>query len=415
MWHWMKHWRDWAMNELWTPHRLASQASALYFRCEKAGLTLENQPIPWNAEAVLVEALLRLPLNARRKSDYTLRLPGQAPLGAESLKRDEGSDRHRLFFRFPPPPATTHAELLWQHHTLGRVELPVLTPDEFNRELRLHLPTVFVQIGTRNVAARTFVSTQCQGLAATAVVRSPSGLIPLLDAGLHVRFRSERTGRTEEVAAPLVASQLVGREALVSVVPTKLPRKIGEWTVSWALGDQVLSTHRLRAISLRAFHESLRVSDTRFLVASPKGDLRVARQLPPRAELARAGPCFLISSCEAGMAGLVRCQVVAQVPGAEQPQAVLDQEVFVTDGPSAVAPGMLEAAELSHVTAFDLRVRDRQLGALPLSPVPQANFNSEGAFKPPPDFSWTNLAEEELNERLSRLIDLTRDPPKGMG
>src|SRR5947209_17375923 len=110
MWHWLKHWRDWAMNELWTPHRLASQASALYFRCEKAGLTLENQPIPWNAEAVLVEALLRLGPNTRRKADFSLRLPGQAPLPPESLKREEGSDRHRLFFRITAPAKTTSAQ-----------------------------------------------------------------------------------------------------------------------------------------------------------------------------------------------------------------------------------------------------------------------------------------------------------------
>src|SRR5262245_790278 len=132
MWHWTKHLRDWLMNEVWTPHRLAAQASALYFRCEKAGLTLENQPIPWNAEAVLVEALLRLPLKARRKTDFSLRLPGRAPFAPESLKRDETVDRHRLFFRLQPVPTqTTYAELLWRHHVLGRVELPVLSADEF--------------------------------------------------------------------------------------------------------------------------------------------------------------------------------------------------------------------------------------------------------------------------------------------
>ena len=33
----------------------------MHYSYEKAGLTLHDQPIPWNAEAVLVEALLRLP------------------------------------------------------------------------------------------------------------------------------------------------------------------------------------------------------------------------------------------------------------------------------------------------------------------------------------------------------------------
>ena len=75
MWHWMRHWRDWVVNEIVTPHRMSSQPQSLYFSCEKAGLTLENQPILWGAESVLVQALLRLPPSARKKGDFSLRLP----------------------------------------------------------------------------------------------------------------------------------------------------------------------------------------------------------------------------------------------------------------------------------------------------------------------------------------------------
>ena len=55
MLHWIKRWRDWAMNDLWPLHRIGTQPQALHFSYEKAGLTLNDQPIPWNAEAVLVE------------------------------------------------------------------------------------------------------------------------------------------------------------------------------------------------------------------------------------------------------------------------------------------------------------------------------------------------------------------------
>ena len=61
MWPWIKRWRDWAMTDLWSMHRIGPQPQALHYSYEKAGLTLHDQPIPWNAEAVLVEALVRLP------------------------------------------------------------------------------------------------------------------------------------------------------------------------------------------------------------------------------------------------------------------------------------------------------------------------------------------------------------------
>ena len=164
MWRWIKHWRDWAMNEIVTPHRIVSQPQALYFSCEKAGLLLQNQPIPWGAESVLVEALLRLPPAARKKADFSLRMPGYDAVPAESIRKDDTSDKHRLFFRFNPPVCSTIGEVYWRHHPLGKIDLPLLTADEFARELRAHLPTVFVDVGGQNVAAQSFVANQCKGL-----------------------------------------------------------------------------------------------------------------------------------------------------------------------------------------------------------------------------------------------------------
>ena len=84
--------------------RIGAQPQALHFSYEKAGLILHDQPIPWNAEAVLVEASLRLPPSAtRRKAEFTLRLPGQPPLPPESLNRLESEPCHRLNFRFFHP------------------------------------------------------------------------------------------------------------------------------------------------------------------------------------------------------------------------------------------------------------------------------------------------------------------------
>src|SRR5438270_9120186 len=115
MWPWIKRWRDWAMHDLWPLHRVNCRPQALHFSYEKAGLTLPDQPVPWNAEAVLVEASLRLPPSAgRRKADFLLRLPGQEPLPADDLRKQEGEDRFRVLFRLPPVAAATKVELLWR-------------------------------------------------------------------------------------------------------------------------------------------------------------------------------------------------------------------------------------------------------------------------------------------------------------
>src|SRR5947209_12357583 len=136
MWPWIKRWRDWAMHDLWPLYRIGPQPQALHYSYEKAGLTLNDQPIPWNAEAVLVEALLRLPATtSRRKADFQLRLPGQDPVPAEQLRRQESDDRYRVTFRLTPPGVTATADLLYRDHTLGQVELPFLSREDFLQNL----------------------------------------------------------------------------------------------------------------------------------------------------------------------------------------------------------------------------------------------------------------------------------------
>jgi hypothetical protein len=78
---------------------------------------------------------------------------------------------------------------------------------------------------------------------------------------------------------------------------------------------------------------------------------------------------------------------------------------LITDGPTPVAPGTAEASDLRHASAFELCVKNKVLHALSLCPAPTAAFNSEGGFKASQEFTWSAAAEEELNERLNKLIE----------
>jgi hypothetical protein len=98
----------------------------------------------------------------------------------------------------------------------------------------------------------------------------------------------------------------------------------------------------------------------------------------------------------------VRTQVAESV--AHSPLLV-EEEVLITDGPTLFAPGTVEASDLGQVNAFELRSKGGQLAVLSLSPAPVAAFTAEGGFKPAHDFPWSPAAEEELTDRLTRLLD----------
>jgi hypothetical protein len=408
MWLWIKHWRDWVMHDLWPMHRIGPQPQALHYSYEKAGLTLHDQPIPWNAEAVLVEAAVRPRVNGPcRKTDFLLRIGRHEPIVPESIRRDDGDDRYRLFFRLPPPGQTVCAELLYRMHVLGQVTLPALSREEFLNKVQLQMPTLFARFGDQSVACQTFVATQCRGLLLSAVVNSPTSLVPLLDLGLHVEFRSERGGPVHRAPARLCSSQLAGKQALITLVPRRLPRRVDAWSATWILGDRPLAAQQIRAISQVAFRHSLRVSDTRFILQRHKQEVDVTRHVPSLTGVTRIGPCFLISSREPGMAGLCKLQVRTQVTGAVRPPLLVEEEVLITDGPTMFAPGTIDATNLSQVNAFELRTRGGILGVLTLCPAPEASFTAEGGFKAAQEFPWSAAAEDELSDRLTRLLEGT--------
>ena len=405
MWLFNKRWHAWAMNKIRSLLHAGPHSQALHVSYEKAGLILHDSVIPWNADAVLIEAALHLPNSARRKTDFTIRLPDRTPAQAESLRPEDGGERHRVFFRFAPPDQTVDAELFWRERRMGVMPLNMMTAAQFVDGLRIEMPTIVARIGKQNVPCQTVVAAQCRGWQACAVVASRTGsLAPLVDLGVSVQFRSERDGTIHDSPVSLSGAQLQGKQALISANPPKMPKRMGAWTATWRIGSREFASARIKTISRKAFQRSLRVSDTRFVTVDRMGKLAVRRQLPPVSELSRLGPCFLVSSREAGMAGLCTMQVHAQIPGGMQAPHLLEQELLVTDGPTMFAPGTVDVADLEQVTAFDLRLCETSLGVLPLSPVPAATFNSEGAFRPPPEFLWTNAADEELTERLNRLM-----------
>jgi len=394
------------MNDLLPLHRTGRQPQALHYSYEKAGLTLDDQPIPWNAEAVVVESLVNVPAGAsRRKCDFMLRVPGRDAVPADKLGREDAEERCRVFFRLPAPAQTTTADLTWRTHILGRLALPCLNREDFLHNLRLEIPTLSVRLGEQTVACQTFVATQCKGLVATAVLTSPTSLVPVLDLGLRVEFHSERGGASHTVPVQLSSSQLRGKQALLTVAPRKFPRRIGTWLATWMLDDHPLMTQRIRAISKQHFLRSLRVSETRFVMQTTEGEVTLTRQLAATDGVSRVGPCFLVSSREPGMAGLCQLQVRAQVAGAVQSPLLVEQEVLITDGPSPFAPGTLDVADLAQVSGFEVRLKGKSLGVLPMAPAPTAAFTSEGSFKAAEEFTWSPAAEDQLNERLARLLD----------
>lgn len=399
---WMRRWLGWAMTELpWSRARPADQAVHLHY--EKAGLKLSGPPIPWNADAVVVEVLLKLPPSARVRADFTLRVPGWPIIPAESLRVAEATqERSRLLFKLSVPRGTTSAEILWKQKLLGVASLPVLTRDEFFQQLKLINPTVSVRLPHHTVTAQAPISRQCQGIVIAALLRSTVPLVPLAGVPFHVHYGSDTT--LSSIPVCLTPAQLASKETLVVVVPPRKPKRAENWAFHWQLDGRTLHHHELKPTTPKAFLKSVRLIESRFVWSDSSGRIQVTKTAPPAGQAVRLGPCFILASRLPNSAGELPLRVLPVVSGPTQPPELASYTVLVTDGPTIVAPGLVELSELPDLVSFELRCGKTQLGSVLLAPIPQAKFNAEGGFEPVKDFAWTSLAEEELAERMQKLF-----------
>src|ERR1700677_754108 len=265
------------MVDFTSRQRLGPQSQALHYSYEKAGLVLDNQPIPWNADAVLIEFQCRPPGGRRPqpavpylREDFALRLSGSAPMvPAENLKQ-ESPDLCRVFFRLAVPAQSAVAEIMWRTHSLGQLQLPVLQPGDFLHHFTLEMPIVSVQLDPETVQCQAAVTPQCHSIVLSARVSSATSLVPLLDLGLCARMLSDKGEVIQEEPIHLSHTQLKVRQALLAVVMPR-PRKTGNWLFQWVLGGKILAEQKLRTLTTASLHQSLRVSATRFVLQFKDG------------------------------------------------------------------------------------------------------------------------------------------------
>jgi hypothetical protein len=379
---------------------------SIRFSYEKAGLTVADEPIPWNAEAILVEALVRCPPGKPpRNGDFQLRTPDRVPRMAVALHSDGEEATVRAVFRLPPIQAPTLASIHYQGGMLGQFLLPFLAASAFFRNVRLQSPTFFARLGKHNVACQTLVEGQCLSLSAAGILVSPTSLLPITDFDLRFEIADTQMGRIESVLLPLAASQLLGKEAALSVVLPSWALAGGKCSGRWFLGDRLLAHSDLRVISPAAFQKSLDVAEGRFLAQGKDGAALFRHHLPAGDDSKGLRPCFLITSREPGIAGVGTFEVRVQFRDPSRRPLVLTHEMLVTDRPTLCAPDLPAVADFQQIRAFELLSKGQPLGALPVSHTPMATFTSEGGFRAAGDVDWTPFTEEELMDRLEKLME----------
>ena len=396
---WIARWLVWARDNLIRRTRPRPLSAAVGY--ERAGSARWESPVPWTADAAVVVVLLRLPVYARRKTDFAFRLPF-ATFPADAIRPDL-DDRCRVAFRFPVPLDTVRGDLLWKGRVLASIPVHVLTPASFLAELTLTHATISVRLGGSTVAATSFVPDGCESLLAAVVLRGHSALAPLTELGLKVTFHDEATHRAYTVPIALTSAQLARNEAVIVAVCPEVPRTVGGWWATWIAGEQTLATQRSHAISAERFELGVRVLETRFAVIEPGGVARTMKLPPSLVGAARVGPCFVLSGSEAGAAGLCRFEVIGVSPGEQNAVIRREADAIVTDAPTLFVPALFDMEQVARVSGFELWLNGRLLGVASLRPVPAASINGEGGFTPPPEFAWSSTADDELAERLKRL------------
>ena len=382
----------------------------LHVRYEKAGLILDALPVPASADAVIVEASIKIAAKVKLdKCDFVLNIVGEStPFLAEVIARDKGKTFARIFFRIPTPTREAKVSMRWREHSLGDIAIPIQPAGDFLRGCSLRHACLHAKVKDTTVACRTIVQGQCQSLSASAVIVGPGSLASLADYEFHLQSDLPGIG-FHGIPIGLTRAQLGGKETLLTV-PLPKPKRMGEYFVSWRLDTHRLHEDRLRVVSKKIFLRSLRISATRFVVKLESGEMRRLRWLPIRDGepnldgIAEAAPCFFISSGERAIAGWTPLTLgIVDAHGTATPNA-RSEDLVITDGATPFMPITVTKRELQSIQHFTLATELGVIGTLPLVPAPTAQFNAEGGFAGNQEFLWTAAADEQLNEKLDQLL-----------
>jgi hypothetical protein len=377
-----------------------------HFRCEyeKAGLRVDAEAVPWNADAVLVHARVSLsPARGWHNSDFELRASGWYPLIAISLVPCEEEDVFEVHFRCPPFQRPMLLTAFCRGNFLGQIRLAYLSADAFLKSLHVEGATAVASLGKLEVPCSTVVEGQSHNFIATAILSSCHSLLPLVDFNLAAEFHEQTTHRRLVIRPRLNAAQLKSRQACLCATIGHRFQVWRELSVRWRVEDRALAHCEIRAISKAAFQESLYVVESRYLYQEVHGALAAAQHLSPPEGDSYPRPCFLLASRELGVAGICPLEVHVHFRQRTRPSMVLRKEMVIMDGPSLFSPVIPVKGE--EIRGFELFSQGRLLGALGVGPAPVATFTKEGGFKATEDYAWTAWAEDELVDRLHRLMD----------
>ena len=132
MWSWIERLRAWLMREFWLPTTTGILLRSFEFHYKSGGQSFRDQPIPWNADELAVEALLQV--GSRRSvqaADLVLRVESGETYFPESLRLDVETGAPRVSFRVPVPGESIVVQLFYRNWTLGQLTLSVLSQKRF--------------------------------------------------------------------------------------------------------------------------------------------------------------------------------------------------------------------------------------------------------------------------------------------
>jgi hypothetical protein len=366
-------------------------------------MRIGDEAVPWNASAVVVHARISLPPSlAWDNSDFSLEAAGLSPLSASSIEPSEEEDVFNVRFRcsaFQKPLLVT---ALCKGRILGQLNIPFLTADAFLQSLHIESATVFASLDSHEIACKIVVEGQSSPLTATAILRSPHSLLPLVDFEIAAEFVDQVTHRERVIRLQLDGAQLQGKQASLCATITQSDNVSFQLLGRWRIENRILAHCTIRTISLKHFHESIYLAKSWYSYQKPSSpqDRPLHVSSPSLACFPRA--CFLLASREPGTAGTCPLELHVNFWQPGRPPLVLRQEMALMDRPSILSPEI--AAKGHDIRSFELFLSGRRVGVIPVGFVPTASFTNEGGFRAPESFAWSAWAEEEMADRLGMLM-----------
>lgn len=374
---------------------------------EIQGLRIDRALIPWNADSLLVEMLIRFPPKSPcAPKDFLITMGDDDPLiGNEIQITSEGEfNSGKVLFRADPPVKNVTAKVYIKNKLRHEMAIPFLSREKFLKGLSFNQASLSCLYDQGAVACKSYYPAGIRNMSIGGIIKSVHGFEPLLGTTLALALTM---GKNKKILPWTPNIPQAGEAMIPLTIPLgTFPRKMGVLESSLLVDGEEIGGGKFQGLSTPEFLRTIEILRAGFVVWNENNMPHLWDNLDSLKAGHRFGPTFWLHSDLQDCVGLADGKINGYLHGSVQPMTLWEGKIPITHVPRLFSPLSMASTHFQELKLFELVIARHPVSRISLASKPKAIFTNEGTIASPVSMdSESPISNKDLLKKLNSLAN----------